>query len=81
MSTRALFRLKVEHWPNSVATGFGGAAGTRSENRVAPLAEQLPTSEVALTITSIVEPGVTPVVSIVALVPRPLIEPADVVHL
>src|SRR5215210_5974678 len=76
LSTRALLRLKVVQLSMTLAFGrglsIGGGGGRLMLVRAVPLAEQLPTSEVALTVTSMVVPGVTPVVSSVALVPLPL---------
>src|SRR5215510_2245812 len=79
LSTRALLRLKLVHCPSSlnVGSGGGGGGGALRLTRVEPLAEQLPALEVALTVISIVEPGVTPVVSSTAVRSLALIVPAD----
>src|ERR1051326_3200691 len=79
LSTRALFRLKVVHWSITLAfglTGGGGGVTTLILVRAVPLAEQLPASEVARTVTSMVVPPVTPVVSSVAVKPLPEMLPA-----
>src|SRR5262249_54113553 len=77
LSTRALLRLKLVHCPSSlnVGGGGGGGGGCLGLIRVEPLAEQLPTLEIALTVISIVAPGITPVVSSTAFRPLPLIVP------
>src|SRR5262245_45642587 len=80
LSTRALLRLKLVQLPRSRAIGFSTGGGILVVTRVDPLAEQLPESEVALTVTSIVAPGATPVVSSTAVSPLPEMEPDDVVH-
>src|SRR5215475_3715086 len=81
LSTRALLRLKVIHWPISLYLGVGGGSGgVLTVTRVEPLAEQPPASEVAVTVMSIVEPGVAPVVSSVAVRPLPLTVPAVTLH-
>src|SRR5215475_7886667 len=81
LSTRALLRLKVIHWPISLYLGGSGrGGGVFTLTRVEPLAEQPPDSEVALTVTSIVEPGAAPVVSSTADRPLPLMVPAVAVH-
>src|SRR5215510_931568 len=82
LSTRALLRLKLVHCPSSlyVGGGGGGGGGCFRLTRVAPLAEQLPALDVALTVISIVAPGVTPVVSSTAVRSLALMVPADDVH-
>src|SRR5262245_1567298 len=82
LSTRALLRLKLVHWPISLKVGGGGGGGGGALRlmRAEPLAEQLPTSEVAVTVTSMFEPGVTPVVSSTAFRSLPLIVPDDAVQ-
>src|SRR5262249_27789302 len=81
LSTRALFLLKVRHLPSSLAVGFGGGGGgVLIVTRVEPLAEQLPASDVAVTVISILAPGATPVVSSEAFNPSLLIEPAVALH-
>src|SRR5262245_18293271 len=81
LSTRALLRLKVVHWPISLNVGGGGGGGGLfTVTRVEPLAEQPPASEVAVTVMSIVEPGAAPVVSSTAAMPLPLRVPAVTLH-
>src|SRR5215813_4292559 len=81
LSTRALLSLKVMHWPISLYVGGGGGGGgVFTLTRVEPLAEQPPASEVALTVTSIVEPCLAPVVSSTTFRPLPLMVPAVVDH-
>src|SRR5262249_62202321 len=57
-----------------------GGGGVLTLTRVEPLARHPPASEVAVTVTSIVEPGAAPVVSSTAVRPLPLTVPAVALH-
>src|SRR5262249_59410491 len=81
LSTRALLRLKLVHWPISLYVGGGGCiGGVFTVTRVEPLAEQPPASETAVTVMLIDEPEAAPVVSSTAVWPLPLTGPAVTLH-
>jgi hypothetical protein len=82
--TRALFLVNgqgVSSEAVGVGGGGGGGGGAATVTRAEPLAVQLPSELLAVTRTSIVLPCVAPVVSSRALVPLPVIVPAEAVQL